>query len=34
MLSYPGLELDEIPSGAIEVDRISVFLQENCRGVF
>lgn len=33
-LSYPGLELEELPSGATEVDRIVVSLQENCRGVF
>jgi hypothetical protein len=33
MQSYPGLELDEIPSGAHEVDRLSVYLKENCRGV-
>jgi hypothetical protein len=33
MLSYPGLELDEIPKGVVEVDRISVYLQDNCRGV-
>lgn len=33
-LSYPGLELEEIPAGAKEVDRIVVFLKENCRGVF
>lgn len=33
MLSYPGLELNEIPSGANEVDRMSVYLKENCRGV-
>ena len=33
-LSYPGLELEELPSGAIEVDRIVVSLKENCRGVF
>ena len=32
-LSYPGLELDELPDGAREVDRISVLLRENCRGV-
>lgn len=32
--AFPGLELDEIPTGAREVDRISVYLQENCRGVF
>jgi hypothetical protein len=34
VLSYPGLELDEIPEGAVEVDRLSVFLKENCRGVY
>lgn len=34
MLSYPGLDSDEIPDGANEVDRISVYLQENCRGVY
>ena len=34
MRSFPGLELDEIPAGAQEVDRISVYLQENCRGVY
>jgi hypothetical protein len=33
-LSYPGLELEEIPVGAKEVDRIVVSLRENCRGVF
>jgi hypothetical protein len=33
-LSYPGLEIEELPSGAREVDRISVSLQDNCRGVF
>ena len=33
-LSYPGLELEELPNGANEVDRIVVSLQENCRGVF
>jgi len=32
--SYPGLKLEEIPKGAIEVDRIVVTLKENCRGVF
>lgn len=34
LLSYPGLEYDEIPKGAREVDRLSVFLKENCRGVY
>lgn len=33
-LSYPGLEEEEIPAGAVEVDRISVYLVDNCRGVF
>lgn len=33
MQSYPGLELSDIPEGAHEVDRLSVFLKENCRGV-
>ena len=33
-LEFPGLELDEIPDGATEVDRITVSLLENCRGVF
>lgn len=32
--SFPGLEPGEIPTGAREVDRISVYLQENCRGVY
>jgi hypothetical protein len=31
---YPGLEEAEIPAGATEVDRISVLLGKNCRGVF
>ena len=34
MLFYPGLELDEIPDGAVEIDRINVYLKENCRGVY
>jgi hypothetical protein len=33
-LSYPGLEPEEIPDGAVEVDRLTVSLKENCRGVF
>ena len=33
-LSYPGLDPEEIPSGAVEVDRIKVYLVDNCRGVF
>lgn len=31
---YVGLELQEIPTGATEIDRISVSLKDNCRGVF
>jgi hypothetical protein len=33
-LSYPGLELEELPEGANEIDRIVVSLKDNCRGVF
>lgn len=33
-LSYPGLEEEELPAGATEVDRITVSLKNNCRGVF
>ncbi|MEL6134015.1 MAG: hypothetical protein AAFR59_11690, partial [Bacteroidota bacterium] len=33
-LTYPGLEQEELPKGAVEVDRIVVSLKENCRGVF
>lgn len=33
-LLFPGLALEELPPGAIEVDRISVALKDNCRGVF
>ncbi|GAA4815237.1 hypothetical protein [Litoribaculum gwangyangense] len=32
--SYPGLSDEEIPRSANEVDRITVSLKENCRGVF
>jgi hypothetical protein len=32
--SYPGLEEENMPSGATEVDRINVYLRKNCRGVF
>ncbi len=34
MESYPGLERENIPAGAVEVDGIKVSLFENCRGVF
>ena len=33
-LNYPGLEEAELPAGITEVDRITVKLAENCRGVF
>ncbi|MEO1417390.1 MAG: hypothetical protein AAFW00_19040 [Bacteroidota bacterium] len=33
-LTYPGLEQEDLPEGAVEVDRIVVSLKENCRGVF
>ena len=32
--NYPGLELQELPKGAKEVDRIKIFTSKNCRGVF
>ena len=32
--AYPGLEDTDIPQGATEVDRITVQLGKNCRGVF
>ncbi|NNK82960.1 MAG: hypothetical protein HKO92_07540 [Flavobacteriaceae bacterium] len=31
---YPGLKLEEIPSGAKEVERLKVYSRKNCRGVF
>jgi hypothetical protein len=31
--SYPGIEEEDLPSGALEVDRVMVYLKENCRGV-
>ena len=33
-LFYPGLEIEDLPAGAVEVDRIAVTLKDNCRGVF
>ncbi len=33
-LDYPGLELEEIPASAVEVDRINISLKGHCRGVF
>lgn len=32
--NYPGLQLEELPSGAKEVDRIKIYTRKNCRGVF
>jgi len=32
--NYPGLKLEDMPSGAKEVDRIKIFTRKNCRGVF
>lgn len=31
---YPGLELEEIPAGAKEVERLKIYTRKNCRGVF
>ena len=33
-LSYPGLEPEEIPASAVEVERLNISLKGNCRGVF
>jgi len=33
-LSYPGLEFEELPEGAKELDRLDVYLKDGCRGVF
>ncbi len=30
---YEGLEMEELPSGATEIDRIQVTLEGNCRGI-
>lgn len=30
--AYPGLMEEELPEGAVEVDRIQVYQKENCRG--
>jgi len=32
--SYPGLKLEEIPTGAKEMERLKVYSRKNCRGVF
>ena len=32
MRSYPGLELEEIPPGAKQVDKLTVYLEDNGRG--
>lgn len=31
---YPGIELASMPKGAVEIERIKVYLSKNCRGVF
>ena len=31
---YPGLELQEMPAGAKEVERLVIYTRKNCRGVF
>jgi len=31
---YPGLQLEEMPEGAKEVDRIEIYSRKNCRGIF
>ncbi|MEM9075472.1 MAG: hypothetical protein AAGC43_00470 [Bacteroidota bacterium] len=31
---YPGLKLEEMPTGANEVERIKIYTRKNCRGVF
>lgn len=31
---YPGLKLEEIPTGAKEVERLKIYTRKNCRGVF
>ena len=31
---YPGLQLEEMPAGAKEVERIVIYTSKNCRGVF
>ena len=33
-LSFPGLQDEELPKGAKEVERIVVSLKDNCKGVF
>ncbi len=33
-LSFPGLEPEELPASAVEVDRLDIYLNSNCRGVF
>jgi len=31
---YPGLKLEEMPTGAKEVERLVIYTRKNCRGVF
>ena len=32
--NYPGLQLEEMPPGAREVERLVIYTSKNCRGVF
>jgi len=32
--NYPGLQLEEMPAGAKEVERLVIYTRKNCRGVF
>ncbi len=32
--NYPGLQLEEMPAGAKEVERLAIYTRKNCRGVF
>ena len=32
--NYPGLQLEEMPPGALEVERLVIYTSKNCRGVF
>ncbi|GMN10775.1 hypothetical protein MTsPCn9_30600 [Croceitalea sp. MTPC9] len=32
--NYPGLQLEEIPAGAKEVERLAIYTRKSCRGVF
>ncbi len=32
--NYPGLQLEEMPPGAKEIERLVIYTSKNCRGVF